>query len=323
MSWVVELLHRDGSVLARFPAPNERFTLGRALDNDLVLDDPHAAAHHAEIHFMGNHRATLKDLGSLNGIAPQRGKKAAEISIQSPDIFRVGASWIRLRSSAWALAPEQRLAGSHTALWAMLLLLVALLNQGWEIWLMDRQTESPPYLYALAGLAGGLGLWSAAYALYGRLANGENRFFSHLLIACTGLLGLTAIQSLTSKLGFASGWVWPLQWQPYLLGLGLALTVRAHLRTADARHWPTTRWGLGLVTVVAMAVPLAQQWISHKELTATHTMNEVSYPALRLAPAVPLDRFLGDVQRLKADADKARDIKTGSDSDADSDSGEE
>ncbi|MEX1166207.1 MAG: FHA domain-containing protein [Hydrogenophaga sp.] len=321
MSWVVELLHRDGSVLSRLPAPQQHFTLGRALDNDLVLDDPHAAAHHAEILFVDHLQARLKDLGSVNGIAPQRGKKAPEILIQNDGVLRVGSSSIRVRSSDWPIAPEQRLAGNHMAAWALVLLGLVLLNQGWETWLMDRLTESPPYLYALAGLAGGLALWSAAYALYGRLANGENRFFSHLLIACTGYLGLTAMENATSKLGFASGWLWPMQWQPYLLGLGVALTVRAHLRTADPRHWPTTRWGLALVTVVAMAVPLAQQWISHQELTSVRTMDELSYPALRWAPEVPLDRFLGDVQRLKADADQAREIPAGSE--ADDGSGEE
>ena len=48
MSWFIEHLHRDGSVLVRMLVPNEDpstrvFRIGRALDNDLILDDPHCA----------------------------------------------------------------------------------------------------------------------------------------------------------------------------------------------------------------------------------------------------------------------------------------
>jgi hypothetical protein len=308
MSWVVEHLHRDGSVLARVPVQSERFTIGRALDNDLVLDDVHTAPLHAALSFHGHHRALLKDLGSLNGIARQRGKKCPEIPITDDQPLRVGASWIRVRSSAWALAPELPLPTRHVWIWALLALMVVLAHAIWEVWLTDRQSESPPYLYAVAGIAGVITLWSAAYALYGRLANGADRFFNHLLIACCGYLCLTVLDNLLPTLGFVSGWVWPLQWLPYVLGLGVALTVRAHLRTADPRHWPTSRWGLALVTVVAMTVPLAQQWITHKELTSTHTMDVVTYPALRWAKPIAVDSFLEDVQSLKGRSDAARNV---------------
>jgi len=319
MSWVVEHLDRDGTVLARVHALNNRFTLGRALDNDMVLDDPHVAAHHAELVFHGPQSASLSDLGTLNGIAVQRGKKATDIYVERDQVLRVGASWIRVRSSAWALPPERPMEKRKLWLWAMLAFVAVMAHSAWSLWLTDLQTESPPYLYMLAGLSGVIGLWSAAYTLYGRLANGTARFFAHLLIACSGYLCVAALETLLGTLGFSSGWVWPGQWQPYLVGLLLATTVGVHLRTADPAHWPAARWGLGVVTVVAMAVPLAQRWITHHELTATHTMDQVSYPVLRWARPQPLDTFLKDVNRLKTDADAARNESVGADDESSAD----
>lgn len=313
MSWVVEHLHRDGTVLARILAQSDRFTLGRAIDNDLVLNDPHTAPHHAELVFHGPKSASLSDLGTLNGIAPQRGKKVTDIHIERDQTVRVGASLIRVRSSDWALAPELPLDNHRFWIWALLAFAAVMAHATWSLWLTDLQAESPPYLYGLAGIAGFFGLWSSAYALYGRLANGADRFFAHLLIACSGYLSIALLETGLATLGFSSGWVWPGQWQPYLVGLLMATTVGVHLRTADPGHWPAARWGLGVVTVVAMAVPLAQRWITHQELTSTHTMDEVSYPVLRWATPQPLDSFLDDVNRLQADADAARNASPGAD----------
>ncbi|MCK9221409.1 MAG: DUF3662 and FHA domain-containing protein [Limnochordia bacterium] len=51
----------------RYGLPNQgRFTIGRELDNDLVLDDPCVSRKHALITVHGD-QVTLKDLGSRNG----------------------------------------------------------------------------------------------------------------------------------------------------------------------------------------------------------------------------------------------------------------
>ena len=306
MTWLVEHLHSDGSILARIPVQNGRLTIGRGLDNDLVLDDPHTAPSHAELTVQDEQKALLRDLGSINGISRQRGEKCQEIAITDEQPLRVGSSWLRVRSSAWPLAPEKPLTKNRAWVWALMGVVAVIGHAIWEVWLSDRESTPPPYLYYVAGLVGVLVLWSAAYAVYGRLASGADRYLQHLLIACFGYLGLNLLDNGLGMLGFATGWVWPLQWLPYLLGLGAAIIVGTHLRTADPRHWPKTRWALGLVTVVAMAVPLVQQWISRKEFTDVHTMSIVSYPSLRLAQPTPIDRFLNDVKDLKALSDLAR-----------------
>ena len=46
---LIELLDRDGRVRRTLDVHAWPLTLGRALDNSLVLDDPHVAPHHATL----------------------------------------------------------------------------------------------------------------------------------------------------------------------------------------------------------------------------------------------------------------------------------
>ena len=305
MSWVVEHLHRDGSVLARVPVPSADapassvdIRIGRALDNHLVLDDPHCAAHHARLEIGTDGSARLHDLGTTNGIVAVRNRRAAVHEINSDAPYRLGQSLIRVRSSTWPLAPERSL--SRRAAWPLALLgLVLVLGHGaWELWLRDVQEKSPQYLYVLSGLAAGLGLWSAMYAVFGRLVSGAERFFSHLAIASAGYLSGTLILDLLELLAFSTSWLWPMRITQPVVVLVTAMTVRYHLRLADPRHWHTLRIGLGVVAAFAIAIPIAQQWVSHQRLTDVQTLHSIEYPALRLAQPVPLEEFSAEIHQL-------------------------
>lgn len=61
--------HSDGNT-ERFPIPEGEATVmrvGRELDNDVILTDPRASRHHAEVRRQGN-VIEIKDLGSANGV---------------------------------------------------------------------------------------------------------------------------------------------------------------------------------------------------------------------------------------------------------------
>jgi hypothetical protein len=169
MSWVVEHLHRDGTVLARIAVSGSVFRIGRDLGNDLVLDDPHVAAHHAELHIAADGSAQLQDLGTRNGIHPHRGKREPSYAVQADAPFRLGSSQIRIRNRAWTLPPEVAL--SMRAMWplAVLALILVLGRGAWDIWLTDLRDKPPSYVYELTAMAVALCVWSAMYALLGRL----------------------------------------------------------------------------------------------------------------------------------------------------------
>ena len=45
----IELIARDGGVALRQRIDAEEARIGRAFDNDLVVDDPHVAPHHLRV----------------------------------------------------------------------------------------------------------------------------------------------------------------------------------------------------------------------------------------------------------------------------------
>lgn len=306
MTWFIEHLHRDGSVLARQIITGNEFRIGRALDNDLVTDDAHCAAYHALVSIDAGGSASLQDLSTHNGIAPVRGKRAAVYVVLNDELYRLGQTTIRLRNSAWPIPAELPLFARTVWPFAMAALGIVLLHLAWNIWLGDVNEKTPPYLYGLFGAAAGLGLWSGFYALLGRLISGAERFFTHLLIACTGYLLITLVSYSLQLLSFSMAWLWPMRIELTVTIILLALLVRAHLRVADPRHWPTLRWAVSLVAISAIVVPVAQLWISSQRLTNVQTLKSIEYPVLRLAKPVSVDSMTVAVNDLKVRIDIAR-----------------
>jgi FHA domain len=305
MTWFVELMHRDGSVLLRTAVSGTDFRIGRALDNDLVIDDPHCAAYHARLSVDADGTATLQDLNSRNGITPARSKKALTYAVLSDEPYRLGHTNIRIRHGAWPVPAERPMA---MAMWpfALTALVIVLLHLAWKIWLTDVNQKSPPYLSDLVGAAVALSVWSGMYALLGRLISGAERFFTHLLIACCGYLVITLAERLLELLSFATAWLSPMRIEQYVLIVLIALLVRAHLRVADPRHWPVLRWTVGLAAMLAMLVPVAQLWISSQRLTNVQTLKLIEYPMLRVAKPQTLEKVTESVALLKSRVDAAR-----------------
>ncbi len=321
MSWFVELMHRDGSVQTRCQVQGSELRIGRALDNDLVIDDPYCAAHHALLRIEPDGSAVLQDLGTRNGTAPARrkrengdngekggekGSRASLFTVQNDTPFRAGQSLIRIRNSAWPVSPE--LVMSSRLIWpfALAVLVLVLLHTAWHLWLTDVGEKSPQYLYGLVGVAAGLSVWSGMYALLGRLISGTERFFTHLLIASCGYLVIAFAERALDLVSFSMAWLWPIRIEYSVTILLIALLVRAHLRVADPRHWPTLRWTVALVAALALIVPVAQLWISSHRLTNVQTLSTSEHPALRLAQPVGVEAMIESTAPLKTRVDTLR-----------------
>ena len=308
MSWYVEYLHRDGSVQTRMRVPESgtAFRIGRALDNDLVLDDPHCAAYHAQLEIDAHGNARLHDLDSSNGVVFGNKQRQKMYEVNNAEPYRLGQSLIRIRSGEWTLAPERTL--SNRAVWPIALggLALVLAHSAWSLWLLDVNEKSPPYLYGLSGIVAALCLWSAAYALFGRLVSGNVRFLSHLAIASAGYLCISVVNNLLETMAFSFSWLWPLRISQTIIVILAALTVRYHLLLADPKHWRTLRIGLVVVASAVIIVPITQNWISRQRLTNIQTISQIDYPSLRLAQPVALQDFTAVTALLKERVDKAR-----------------
>jgi hypothetical protein len=159
-------------------------TIGRGYENDVVLDDPQADAVHARITAAEDGRLVVEDLGSLNGTQFD----GRELRIGRTQL-RVGQPGQPMPPAVAAAPPPGRLlrlAGSRAAAGVVPLIgVLALLFYGW---ISDAQNDESAILgFAVVGgfLVAG---WAGGWALAGRLAIHQSRFFSHHVLAWAGVI---------------------------------------------------------------------------------------------------------------------------------------
>jgi pSer/pThr/pTyr-binding forkhead associated (FHA) protein len=78
---------------ARAEIKREIFSIGRAPDNDLVLDDPAVSTHHCTILRAGG-EYRLRDLDSTNGTV-LNGQRVQETALSAGDVIAAGSAQIR------------------------------------------------------------------------------------------------------------------------------------------------------------------------------------------------------------------------------------
>jgi len=140
---VVELLGRDGRAALVQRVTHWPVRIGRSPACDIVLDDGHLAAEHAELHLAPDGGVQLKLLDSRNGgsVAGKRLHAGDEATLPEGGAFQLAACSLRLRTSADALAPEQMLFVQPVRHWALLpLLLLSTLFFQW----LDRWSAVDP-----------------------------------------------------------------------------------------------------------------------------------------------------------------------------------
>src|SRR5262245_8102032 len=109
---VVEGLDGQGRVQWRerlmLNGSRRTFTIGRSIDADVTLDDPHAAALHASVEITQDGRVLASDLDSLNGLVIS-GKRYREArGVELPDnTLQIGQTQLRVRTAHERLQPER------------------------------------------------------------------------------------------------------------------------------------------------------------------------------------------------------------------------
>jgi hypothetical protein len=266
---IVEVLDRHGEVRLRRLLGGGSLTIGRAYDNDVVLDDPYVDARHARIVHDESGAAVLEDLGSVNALGGPNGARATRVALQ-PDVeVRVGRTRLRFRDPEASLPPALRdepVERLRIPVWLTRpggqLVLVAV-AAGVTVW--DTWTDSYSASGAGAGFNAALGfavlisLWAGLWAVAGRVAVHRGRFLSHVAMV-SGVVTVGVVY------GVASAWVTflfpdnPLS-SPVgeVVGAGLlAVLLAGHLRLAS-RMTRRRRWTTGLVAGLAL---LAVGWLA-------------------------------------------------------------
>jgi hypothetical protein len=325
---LIELTERDGRATRWVDVFAWPVSIGRALDNHLVLDDPHVAAHHAVLAPDDQGRLTLAVLDSRNGVLLGKQRLAAAQANVLPAAgatLQLGATQLRLRLPGEQLAPEQALStlGPGTAAQALLAgALFMALELAQHAISLDPGADLSAWLPTLLGLPVAVMCWCGFWALLSKLFRHRFDFTGHLRIAMPWLLGIALINALWPQLAAALDAPGAWHWTSPLQAIGLALLVRAHLGHALPMHPRAVTAAVAACTLAAGGLSLAGTLRSTDSLHAAPYMSTLPPPALRWTGTVPSADLVRDMAPLAANLAR-RAKKTGDEDHEDSSAGAE
>jgi Inner membrane component of T3SS, cytoplasmic domain len=303
----LEVLGRHREVLSRqrFEGP---FTVGRAYDNDLILDDPTVAANHLTIARDETGAWIALDRGSVNGLYLDGSKqREARIALTGNEVLRVGRTLLRVRGAQFAVAPERPF-GGPTRRWPMVggfaLALAAIMLL--DTWLSQTtKSEVSSYVGPITAIGAFLLVWTGFWALITRLFAGQARFDSHLLVAIVGLLASVAVEKTWKFAAFT--FAWPTLFASAVMGWFLVAAIAyAHLRVIGPGRLRIK--AASVLTIAVLAVGL--QWLAARELEkstgGTVEVETFFPPAMRIVQGKDSAAFFTAAEAMRARVDKKR-----------------
>ncbi|MDR2245010.1 MAG: FHA domain-containing protein [Burkholderiales bacterium] len=313
MIWV-EILSRHKELISRsrHAAGRGALSIGRGYDNDVIVDDTCVAPQHVLLRRDDHGIWTVEDRGTQNGLFDSRGHRHTRLVLLTGDtLFRIGHTWLRIRSADFPVAPERRLAPPQR-LWPWILLLTALAF-GFvtlEIWL--TQTGEPRlsfYLMPVVSLLASLVIWAALWAGLSRLLSGTANFARHTLIALSGLAVALLLDPLSrwASFAFSSRLLADYSYVAHWLVLGVVCFY--HLRIISAYH---LRLKAAIVTALCIAAAVVQ-WLAQDPFNTQQDNNANNPylkglwpPAMRVIAPKSQDDFFRSIEKIKTDLDELR-----------------
>ena len=313
---LIELLDRDGRCVRSWDVQQWPLTIGRALDNHLVLDDAFVAPHHATIDIDDQGSMRLRVGDTANGVALPGRKlvRGEDVELaRTGTLMQLGGSRLRLRLRGETLAAERPLPAMLPHVDGRLLgtgagvFLLALASH----WLgLDPGADATAWLPLAIGVPVALAGWCGIWALMSKLFQHRFDFMGHLRIVLPWLLALELVDALLPQL--AAGLGWPGLWRMSQPGqvLLLALMVRAHLAHMLPLHPRAVTATVAAVAIAAGAVSLTITQRRTDSFSRAPYMSTLPMPAFNWAGTVPPGTLVQDLaplaERLAARVKKAK-----------------
>ena len=306
---VIEVLNRSGQVLQRYMYEGAVVKVGRAYDNDIIIEDPYVCPHHLSISNEDG-RLFFEDLESINGTWNRKGRtRLSRAELTEGELFQLGHSQLRFRSTHAAVDPTRKDTARRG--------LYNLLGRVWMLPLaavlcvltlvLGNILDSPrnPSAGTLAGQLDypllGVMLWSGSWAMINRLIAHRANFKIHLSVAALAVAALFVNSQGISLLGFAFGWSESIAWiktMGQILVIGTALIV--HLKFATHGKTWVQALGAGVFATILMGLPQYEQLSQDNEFSNLPRLDPVlKPPAVKLVSGVSVESFLKRADGLK------------------------
>lgn len=318
---LIETLDRDGQPRLVLRVSAWPVRIGRAIDCDLVLDDPHVAAHHATLQWQADGLHVVP-AATINGVRLGRAAIAPGSTALLPasGVLTLGATTLRVRLPGEALAPEQRLVDTHQverrhATTLVVLVALAALWKAFDLWLTTVPgAPGSALVWGYLSAPAGIVIWCALWAIGSMLFQRRFAFWAHLKVALTWLLVAVGVQAAAGQVAFALS-------MPAVDKFGHVVFVGA-LAMMMWRHMglllPLRRRAFGLAIASAVAVGgvllLVDRSVQQEPLVGDLYLGTISLPGVRVVKPVSTDAFVKSAAPLEKTL--ARWAKPGDDDDA-------
>ncbi len=284
---------------------HSRFRIGRAFDNDLILNDPTISPHHAEITVDEQGQLWLTDLDSLNGSYKDRSKVTGKVALQSGSELTLGKTTIHLFTpdhpveSAIQIQPASIITNwlANPMILAGSVILVALLY-GIEQWLnMFQEFKWQDIInieLIIFGSALSIGIF---WSIVGRIFKHEANFNSQMKVILVFIIiqflfmkiidvmlfnSLNSTFAMVMMLSFEFVLVAGLLW--FNLQLATNQTFEQRLRTSV------------VVSAALIALSIYSEVINQSEFSDSPEYVKLLHPpALRLTDGVDEEQFVSDI----------------------------
>jgi len=196
-------------------------TIGRALDNDIILSDPTVAPHHLKIIRHGDSSIELVNLTEVNPTRINNQRLASVVTEKLPLTLEIGRIHAQLLPRDFEVADTRSLAGNgHGHLlfgrvyWTVLLVLACLFLGGMEFFLNSYNSFkwSDLLKYVLRETVLTIGVFVLALAILERLLVNRWEIKQLITTVCLVYLSFNIISMFAGGLNYLFSASWPATW---------------------------------------------------------------------------------------------------------------
>jgi hypothetical protein len=316
---LIEVFDFEGRYQHAVPVNHWPVTVGRALDCDVVLNDPHVAARHATLELgapdtteAGRLQLTVGPTRNGVCLSAHRSNRQLAAGATAPvppgAVCHIGRSSLRIRLASDTLADEEPIDRPSSRLLRLLTVAGCVALVLWlvaEQWLQNEPGAGwdkyvPPLLFTSIGVV----LWSALWGVGSKIFQRHFHIVPHLRVVLAFLLASMALDVLLMVAAYAlslpllshiRGWV------EIAMVAGL---LTAHVTVLLPGHERTVRTTFAALCVAVLAINGALSWRHHQRLFDEQFAGALPPPAIRLVGTRPVAALLSELRAVRGTLEK-------------------